>query len=227
MSELTIIETNDGSHSLRHESLQETYHSTHGAVQESLHVFIHHGVHHLIAQAHKPSLSILEIGFGTGLNALLTLRESIATQTRLSYTTVEKFPLSWALVNNLNYPAQVKMDRSDFYFQQLHEAKWEQDVSIAETFMLKKINLDILSDEWTPPSVDIVFFDAFAPSKQPDLWQLPVLEKIVQAILPGGVFVTYCAQGQLKRNLRSIGLIVESLPGPPGKREMVRALKPV
>lgn len=220
MDTIKIIVTGDGSHSLFHEALDETYHSRHGALQESLHVFIEHGFRYLGKTQKPKSISILEVGFGTGLNALLTLAEAIESDISVAYTSLETYPLNEEVWAKLNYP-----DTNNL-FKELHQAEWEKWNQINSHFQLLKLEKSLQDVELDPRQCDLIYFDAFAPNKQPELWELTVLDKVVKTLKSGGMFVTYCAKGQLKRDLKSLGLIVESLPGPPGKREMVRALKP-
>lgn len=225
MNSIKIIETKDGSHSLLNGVLNETYHSTHGAVQESIHVFIKNGLQHWLSKNQVKEITILEVGFGTGLNALLALKESIDKKIKIHYTSIEAFPVSSELVSQLNYPQQVPLENSEKLFHQLHSTSWNEPSSITPDFILEKREEKIQEISLEGNNCDLIFFDAFAPAKQPAMWQLPVLEKVIHSLKPNGVFVTYCAQGQLKRNLKSLSLNVESLPGPPGKREMVRATK--
>lgn len=220
MNRIKIIVTADGSHSLFNEALDEPYHSRHGAVQESLHVFIDHGFRHLVQTQQPKLVSILEVGFGTGLNALLTLAEAIESDIAVAYTSLETYPLSQEVWVKLNYP-----DTNNL-FKELHQAEWEKWSQINSQLSLLKLEKSLQDVELAPLQYDLIYFDAFAPNKQPELWELTVLDKVVKTLKSGGMFVTYCAKGQLKRDLKSLGLIVESLPGPPGKREMVRALKP-
>lgn len=207
--DVKLIVTSDGSHTLLNTSLDETYHSRHGAVQESLHVFIRNG----LEKISRDVVNVFEVGFGTGLNALLTA----TTGSRVNYTSIEAFPLEASVYNSLNYPPKDLLLR-------LHDAPWNEPVQIVPTFILRKLHATLelisLADKY-----DIVYFDAFAPSKQPAMWELPILKKVCDALSPGGLFVTYCAKGQLKRDLRSLGLEVETLEGPPGKKEMVRGTK--
>jgi tRNA U34 5-methylaminomethyl-2-thiouridine-forming methyltransferase MnmC len=224
MSNITIITTADGSHSLLNTSLQETYHSVHGAIQESKHVFIRHGLEFfLTGNPTKRDVRILEIGFGTGLNALLTALYAGQTQIRVHYQSWEVFPLTEDIYGKLNYSAA--LDSGSMFFQ-LHEAAWNSEVAVTDTFTLEKKIGDVITDDMKSGSqFDIIFYDAFAPSKQPELWTPDVLKKVTDTLAPGGVWVTYCAKGQLRRDLKSLALRVESLPGPPGKREMLRATK--
>ena len=221
---IEIITTSDGSHSLINKELNETYHSTHGAIQESRHVFIKHGLQFSFEQNQLKGISILEVGFGTGLNALLTLQESLKEEKKIHYTTLEAFPVAIELVDQLNYAQELGFDSAQKYFQSIHQCEWSVPVAITNNVILEKCNVKIQEMDLGKGAYDIVYFDAFAPAKQPEMWELPVLEKVVRSLNPNGIFVTYCAQGQLKRNLKSLGMRVESLPGPPGKREMVRAI---
>ena len=215
MSAVEIITTADGSHSLFNAELDETYHSVHGAVQESMHVFIEHGLRHWANQTKKKQLVILEVGFGTGLNAWLTYEKARAEGMQVAYFSIEAFPLQREVWTLLNYAP------GDATFTWLHDSPWDVPVT-REGFTLHKIQ-GKLEQTALPTGADIVYFDAFAPSKQPHLWAYDVLEKVCRILSPEGLFVTYCARGQLKRDLRTLGLHVETLPGPPGKKEMVRA----
>jgi tRNA U34 5-methylaminomethyl-2-thiouridine-forming methyltransferase MnmC len=207
--DVKLIVTSDGSHSLLNTELDETYHSRHGAVQESLHVFIRNG----LEKIHKRPVNVFEVGFGTGLNALLTA----ITRIKVNYTSIEAFPLEAAVYNSLNYSPKELLIK-------LHEAPWDASMPIDANFTLKKIH-NTLEQVSLPDEYDIIYFDAFAPSKQPEMWELPMLAKVCDALGTGGLFVTYCAKGQLKRDLKTLGLEVETLPGPPGKKEMVRGTK--
>jgi tRNA U34 5-methylaminomethyl-2-thiouridine-forming methyltransferase MnmC len=221
---LKVIETGDGSHSLLNQSLNETYHSTHGAIQESIHVFIKNGLQFWREKNQDKDLQILEVGFGTGLNAFLALRESLNQKNKIHYTTVEAFPIALEFVAQLNYSRQLNFNSSEKYFNELHQAEWNTAVDISNSFRLEKLEGTVQEMNFRDESFDLVFFDAFAPNKQPEMWEKPVLEKIAKAMKKKSVFVTYCAKGQLKRDLKSLGFNVETLSGPPGKREMVRAV---
>ncbi|MFZ6012415.1 MAG: tRNA (5-methylaminomethyl-2-thiouridine)(34)-methyltransferase MnmD [Bacteroidota bacterium] len=222
MSDPQIIITSDGSHSLYNPELKETYHSVHGALQESIHVFIKHGFNYFFEQSCAGEADVFEVGFGTGLNALLTLQEIAGTKRKIRYTAVEAFPISLELSMQLNYASSVEAKE---LFRKLHTALWDRDEMITTNFSLLKLKTTLQEFAVKPSSYDIIFFDAFAPGKQPDMWELPVLRKVAQSMKPGSVFVTYCAKGQLKRDLKTLGLAVETLAGPPGKKEMIRAVK--
>lgn len=222
MNKITIITTHDGSHSLLNPELNETYHSIHGARQESLHVFIQHGLEYVMRQQGKTHVKILEIGFGTGLNALLTAEYAKANNLTIEYTTLEAFPVNESTWQQLNY-AQTEAEKKIFY--NLHHTAWNEWTEPVSGFMLKKINATLQLATLDRNYFDLVYFDAFAPNKQPEMWEVPMLQKTVTALANNGVFVTYCAKGQLKRDLVSVHLNIETLPGPPGKREMIRAVK--
>ena len=160
------------------------------------------------------------------MNALLTLQYGLAHPLNLYFESVEAFPIPEHTAAQLNYPRALAFPDSEKYFIKLHQSHWNQQIEITKGFWILKRDIKIQSIEWESEKFDLIYFDAFAPSKQPEMWELSIIDKIEQAMKPGGVFVTYCARGQLKRDLKSLGLIVESLPGPPGKKEMVRAMKP-
>jgi tRNA U34 5-methylaminomethyl-2-thiouridine-forming methyltransferase MnmC len=224
MSLLKIITTSDGSSSLLNTSLNETYHSVHGAIQESTHVFIKHGLDFVMEYSKKSVIHILEVGFGTGLNTLLTLQKIFGAEQGIQYTTLEAFPVEEEVWRKLNY---ADTSGSKTWFEKLHQAEWNGWNEIAPNFQLRKLNTTLQQVELDQNHFELIYFDAFAPSKQPELWELPILKKVTDSMMQEGVFVTYCAKGQLKRNLKNLNLIIESLPGPPGKREMVRAIKRV
>jgi tRNA U34 5-methylaminomethyl-2-thiouridine-forming methyltransferase MnmC len=217
-----IITTSDGSHSLLNETLHETYHSIHGAMQESVHVFIKNGLECALGKNSSP-ISIFEVGFGTGLNALLTFQFAKARQLRIRYTTIEPSPVPEEIWSRLNYSRSLGLEQQ---YRSLQNSEWEVEQMIEGNFTLLKLHVTLQQVDIEEHSIDLVYYDAFAPSKQPELWELPLLEKISRGLKPGGFLVTYCAKGQLKRDLKSLGLTVETLPGPPGKKEMVRASKP-
>ncbi len=216
---VTAFRTADGSDTLYSSVFEAHYHSSHGAKQESNHVFIQEGLKHYLSVTQKDNASILEIGMGTGLNVLLTLLNSETTQ--ISYTALEGYPVSLALSKELNYASN---STGKSYFDLIHECPWEKWISLSETFRLFK-NHALFEDVVYREKYDIVYFDAFAPSTQPHLWTVDLLRPIVDAMNPNGILVTFCAQGAFKRELKALGMEVERVPGPPGKREMTRAIK--
>jgi len=221
---LELIETEDGSHSLYVPHLNETYHSFHGAVQESRHVFIKQGLEYFHAKQAVGHTNVLEIGLGTGLNALLVAEWADRLSKNVSMTSYEAYPVDKKMAMNLNYVDFINNDHAEQWFTDIHQSVWGKEVEIHKYFQVNKIHQKIEEAD-LEPHFNVVFYDAFAPNKQAELWELPVLEKTFNALLPQGVFVTYCAKGQLKRDLKQLGFEVETLPGPPGKKEMVRAIK--
>ena len=224
MAEVKIIVTEDGSHSLYHAKLNETYHSFHGAVQESRYVFLKEGLDFLRTSFALDKIRVLEVGFGTGLNAILTSEWAVANKVRVEYTTLEPFPLKSEVYEALNYHEFFEDKTVKERFLALNNAAWETKFQQNEFFNILKSEAK-LQDFNSDSLFDIIFFDAFAPSKQSEMWDLEVIEKTALLLDSNGVFVTYCAKGQLKRDLKAVGLAVETLPGPPGKKEMVRGVK--
>jgi tRNA U34 5-methylaminomethyl-2-thiouridine-forming methyltransferase MnmC len=218
---LKILETEDGSHSLYREDIRESYHSLKGALRESEHVYIREGLQLLFSA--KEVIRIFELGFGTGLNALLAGQAALENKLPLHYHSLEAYPLSKDIWEKLNYPHEIGLKNG--LWNKIHESAWEEEVKISAHFTLQKEQKTLEEANLGTSIYDLVFYDAFAPSKQPELWTLEPLEKVVQAMKPGAILVTYCAQGQFKRNLKALSMEVETLKGPPGKKEMVRAFK--
>jgi len=214
--EKKIIFTKDGSHSIFIKEINETYHSLHGAISESNHVFIQNG----LKINDKKQLKILEIGFGTGLNALLTLIN--ADEKNIKYTSIEPFPLKELIYKKLNFHESLNINKD--IFLQLHYCNWETDIQISDNFTLHKTKTTLQNYKYNEQN-DIIFFDAFAPNKQSEMWKKSILRKCFKLINFEGYLVTYCAKGTVKRNLKEVGFVVETLSGPPGKREMIRAKK--
>jgi tRNA U34 5-methylaminomethyl-2-thiouridine-forming methyltransferase MnmC len=227
--ERTLITTADGSHSLYVQALDEHYHSIHGAIQEAIHVFIKTGLTYLYKKNYT-SISIVEIGFGTGLNALLTCLEAEKLNINIHYTALEAFPVKEELLNELNYvnliSDSLKKEKAAIQkiFQQLHTCEWEKPIVISKNFTLHKINQSLQEIKFTN-AFDLIYFDAFGPRVQPEMWTEEVFSKIHAATKNNGCLVTYCAKGEVKRTLKKVGYVVETLPGPPRKREMVRGTK--
>jgi tRNA U34 5-methylaminomethyl-2-thiouridine-forming methyltransferase MnmC len=214
-----IILTEDGSHTLYLPELQESYHSIHGAIQESQHVYINAAL-----QAALPLFSeirLLEIGFGTGLNALLTLLAN-TTGKKIYYCGIEAFPMTTSEVQNLNYSEILQMDNK--LFQSLHDAPWNTEYEkITSAFYLKKLATTLQTVSLPENHFNVVYFDAFAPSVQPELWTNEIFEKIHASMTSDGIMTTYSAKGSVRRSLQQTGFTVERLPAPAGKREMLRA----
>ena len=219
-----VITTADGSSSIYVEELNEHYHSIHGAVQESEHIFIKSG---LFADnlKHFEQISILEIGFGTGLNALLTYFAALEKQKHIHYTAIELYPLDNEVLKQLNYVQQLPYSQADEVFSRLHRAEWEKSVQIAEHFHLCKHNISALDMHFPQEMFHLVYFDAFSPDVQPQLWTVELFEKIYNSMKINSIFVTYSTKGIVKRGLKQVGFHIEKLQGPKGKREILRGEK--
>jgi tRNA U34 5-methylaminomethyl-2-thiouridine-forming methyltransferase MnmC len=212
--------TGDGSKTIFLPELNETYHSSNGAVQESRHIFIENGLDLVEKQG---AIRILEVGFGTGLNALLSASWAETNNQRIHYIGIEAFPLSLELCFQLDYPRHIGQNVEKIY-DALIRCDWEIDNQLTPHFSIQKREVKI-QDFAAVENVDLIYFDAFGPRVQAEMWDITILEKMFQSLNAGGALVTYCAQGQFKRDLKSVGFILESLPGPPGKREMTRATR--
>jgi len=221
--DLQLVITEDGSHTLYVPSIEETYHSKFGAIQESMYVFIKHGLEYFIDQTDIKEIRILEVGFGTGLNVLLTEREMRKfPEIQVSYLAIEPNPLPTKIINQLNYCMLLKEDKD--LWEKIHSEKWDSEIAINKNFLLLKQRVS-LEDIFKISKINIVYFDAFAPGKQPDVWKYKELSKIYDGLEENGLLVTFCAQGEFKRNLVKLGFRIEVLPGPPGKHQMIRAAK--
>jgi len=225
-----VTRTDDGSDTLFCRDLNQHYHSTFGAVQESMHIFIESGFLHTIRKFHpdpgnyRPFMKIIEIGFGTGLNALLTQAEVEKHGIRVLYTALEAFPLeekSWGL---LNYPHLFGSVDYTRVFDNLHHAAWNETVEISPFFTLQKIHGSLETFHPTGQN-HLVYFDAFGPDAQPELWTEKIFRDLFLGMSTGGILVTYSVKGNVVRALKSAGFLVEKLPGPPGKRHILRAVK--
>ena len=226
MERKTII-TADGSSSVAIPSMNVTYHSVYGAIRESSHVFIGAGLNYfrsLHKDSKKQRLAIFEMGFGTGLNALLTLIESEHNGPQIFYETVELYPLESMQVEGLNYCAQLNRNDLQGKFGQMHRAGWEKEVRITPQFILKKSKVDLLDLQPTR-TFEVIYFDAFDPGVQPELWSKEIFQKMFSILEPGGILVTYSSKGDARRAMIFAGFDIEKIPGPPGKREMIRAVR--
>ncbi|MCE3296171.1 MAG: hypothetical protein K0R65_1885 [Crocinitomicaceae bacterium] len=217
-----LFTTADGSKTFFLPELNEYYHSHHGAIQEARHVFLKNG---LAEKSAQKQLSILEVGFGTGLNAFLTAIEAANKQLEINYTGLEAFPLTSQEAQEMAYTSNPDLELFDDLFSEIHATNWGEFSQINSNFKLKKIKETLQQTSFENESFDLVYFDAFGPRVQPELWTEALFAKIYAALKPGGILVTYCAKGQVKRDLKSAGFNVETLDGPPGKREMIRAGK--
>lgn len=219
---IQLIKTEDGSHTLYVPELGEHYHSIHGAVQESMHIFIDAGFRYLKINSEK--INILEIGFGTGLNALLTLMESEENNQEINYTSVEAFPLEEEIYQKINYPMLFQDKNISTSFLKIHKVGWGEFKNITKKFALKKRHKKIEDIILPKNNYDLVYFDAFAPDVQPELWTTEIFIKIATSMKKDGILTTYSAKGKVKRALKASGFAIENIPGPPGKREITRAI---
>jgi len=225
--EIILETTADGSLTLYVPDLKEHYHSMNGAVQESQHVYIAAGLSHYIQTSYsanksnrkelKTGMQVLEFGFGTGLNAFLTALEAEKQKIKIKYIALEKFPLSQEITDKLNYSVA-----NQFLFQQIHQSEWGNPVQLTPYFNLQKLSIDFVEFDF-PSRYDVVYYDAFAPDKQPEVWSQELFDKLFSSMNQGGVLTTYCAKGNIRRMMQHAGFIVERIPGALGKREMLRA----
>lgn len=221
-----IIITSDGSTTIHLPDWDEQYHSKHGAIQEAKHVFIKHGLNHFchsdeFAEHSRSEVSILEIGFGTGLNCFITFLE---TDKSINYVGVEAYPVSEEEIKKLNYVAELNAEKHQTIFDAIHSISWEEKHQILKDFSLTK-RKQFFSEIEDKNSFDIIYFDAFGARVQPELWTEAIFKKMYNALKLNGILVTYSAKGSVRRALQSVGFTVERLEGPPGKREMLRGIK--
>ena len=214
---IEIQATADGSSTLYRPDMDEHYHSTNGAVTEALHVYIQTGLH----ACEAPTRSVLEIGFGTGLNTILTYLEAEKHNLPITYTTCELYPLPLATIQQLNYGLTPQASQ---ILTALHTCAWDTPCQISPNFTLEKLHIDLTQTKLSG-NFDVIYFDAFGPDKQPEMWTEAIFEHLYKITNPSGILVTYCAKGAVRRMLQSVGYTTERLPGPPGKREMLRAKK--
>lgn len=220
MEHSKLIITEDGSHTVFNSRTDETYHSENGAISESQHVFIQNG----LSLIKKDEINILEIGFGTGLNALLTYQFAIEHKKKVNYFAIEKFPLKQEIVQQLNYSEKLNIDKK--VFLNLHSSEWNKLQNLYPNFGLNKQHADLRDYDFTEQkNIDLVYFDAFSPIKQPELWTEDIFEQIYQIMSIGGLLTTYSSAGIVKRALRGVGFNVKRKPGPKGKFHMLNALR--
>ncbi|MDX1651178.1 MAG: tRNA (5-methylaminomethyl-2-thiouridine)(34)-methyltransferase MnmD [Brumimicrobium sp.] len=217
-----IIATSDGSKTIHLPDWNESYHSKHGAVQEAKHVFIRSGLNQI---SHAP-VQILEIGFGTGLNAILTLIEAKNSAVTVHYSALEAYPVTWDEIKALKYYELAEVSDYNSEYQQMHKTMWDIEEKITQSFQLKKIHSTMEDFYPEVEKFDLIYFDAFGPRVQPEMWTAEVFNKMFGCMTEEGILVTYCSKGQVRRDMIAAGFKVEKIPGPPGKREMLRAIKP-
>lgn len=216
---IELKDTSDGSHTLYSTDFQEHYHSINGAINESTHVFINAG----IKTCNKTHINIFEVGFGTGLNTLLTYIYALQNNLTINYHAIELYPIDHKILEKLNYSEIINPDFKNT-FENIHKSPWNNNSMINSNFYLTKIQADFCKYELRD-NVDLVYFDAFSPETQPELWSLENFHKIYSALNPGGFLVTYSSKGLVKQNLRNAGFDVKRLKGPVGKHHMIRATK--
>lgn len=216
-----IVLTNDGSHTVYDPVLKSNFHSIHGAITESKHVFIQNGLEYV--DKSKAELNIFEFGFGTGLNAFLSFLYSQTNTIKINYNAIESIPLDFELAKELNYPELLSANLNS-NFLEFHTCQWNIPNALSSNFYLKKINCNWELYNETE-KFDLVFFDAFDPVAQPELWSISSFQKLCAIMNDNAILCTYCAKGIVRRNLKEVGFKIESLSGPPGKREMTRAFK--
>lgn len=216
-----LVVSEDGSHTVFSKNFDAHYHSIYGALDESVHVFIQSGLFYQLQRGLK-SISIFEMGFGTGLNAYLTYLETLRQQAKISYTGIEYYPVDLQLISELNFNGLVQPNHPEI-FQSMHSSSWNAFHQFGE-MTFKKIKADIKTFDFES-TYDVIYYDAFAPTCQGFLWEQEIQEKFYNALNPGGILVTYCAKGSFKRVLKSLGYQLQSLKGPGKKREMIRAVK--
>ena len=215
-----IIITDDGSTTIRIPDWDENYHSTHGAIQEAKHVFIKNG---LDLFQNQDSISILEVGFGTGLNAFITFLETLNKE-KVNYVGVEAYPISEEEIAQMNYVSQLDAEKYQKIFDKIHACNWENQQTITENFLLTK-RKQFFQDIEDKNQFNLIYFDAFGFPLQPELWSEVIFKKMYEALLPNGVLVTYACRTPIRKAMLTAGFSVEKLPGAPGKREMLRATK--
>lgn len=217
-----IITTADGSKTIQIKDWNEQYHSKHGAIQEAYHVFIKHGLD--LFRNKEEVVHILEIGFGTGLNALITLLETSKSGMAVEYCGVEAYPVSEEELSQLNYIEELNAQEFSGQFKKMHAAPWEERTLLSQGFSILKMQRDF-KEIALENCMNLIYFDAFGARVQPELWTEDVFEIMFRALKKKGVLVTYAAKGSVRRAMQAVGFEVERLPGPPGKREMLRAIK--
>ncbi len=220
---MPVFLTDDGSHSFFSEQFGVSYHSTHGAIQETQHIFIDAGLKNVLQQD-LAEIVILELGFGTGLNALMTWIEAEHLRQKIRYITYEMYPLSIEDAEVLNYQTQLHFPAD--IFRAMHNCSWNECHELSPYFLFEKRLASIESIDFHS-SIHLIYFDAFAPEIQPQLWEQPIMQKMYDALCVNGVLTTYCAKGKVKRILKEVGFKIEPLPGPPFKREITRAVKAI
>lgn len=223
MYQKQIIISDDGSHTIELMGMNEQYHSTHGAIQESKHVYINHGLER--KALYQKEIHILEVGMGTGLNVLLSWIYAKKNALKIYYHAIEAFPISKELWSQLNYTQKLELPNSKEIFNKIHSSPWDEKINLDKDFVLVKMVETIQESSLAENAFDIVYFDAFNPDLEPNLWTEEVFQKIYNCMKSNGVLTTYSTKGKVKRAMKSCGFTIEKKPGPPGKREILNAIK--
>lgn len=221
---MDFVVTGDGSKTLYHAEIGEHYHSKHGAHQESIHVFLKSGLQFFLEKEHKTEAAILEVGFGTGLNFLLTADYCLKNKVKLNYCGIEAFPLPFETISQTDYDQYISADVWNDFIP-AYENALRGTAKLANQIDLRIAHADVLDFEDDGKTFDVIYFDAFAAIHQPEMWSDETLAHVCEFLKPGGVFVTYAITGNLKRSMKALGFAIEKAPGAPGKREMLRAVK--
>ncbi len=218
---MLIITTQDGSHTLFSEQFNEVYHSRQGAIEEAIHICIKSGLNYFTQQ----EIKIFEVGFGTGLNALVTMLEAEKRNLNIHYETIEPYPLPIETIKELNYTQQLGYEFCYGPYHSLHLCRWKEWHEITKHFSFKKNDSSLITFNPQPPTYNLIYFDAFAPEHQPEMWTPEVFQKIFDSLIPGGILVTYCSKVSVQRAMKEVGFAIEKLQGPHGRREMLRSHK--
>lgn len=219
---MDLLQTADGSPTIYSHRFDEIYHSRHGAIQESQHVFIKMGLHFQALKNER--IRILEVGMGTGLNVFLTLLANDKLEKKIHYSAIEAFPLDSDIISNLNYPELLNAPDRTHLFERIHRIASEEEAHLSDLFDLTVYYKKLL-DFYSKLKFDLIYFDAFAPKAQPEMWEERIFHHLFELISENGILVTYCAKGSVRRMMETIGFQVDRIEGPPGKREMIRAAK--
>lgn len=223
---MQIITTADGSHTLFSEQFNEIYHSRHGAVEESLHVFIKSGLDYVqSSRLNEDGVSVFEVGLGTGLNALLTMLEADKRKIKIDYTAIELYPVDIDTIKALNYTQQLGYEYCFGPYHSLHLVRWSEMHQITLYFAFKKIQDSLFAYNLPSNTYHLIYFDAFAYTHQPEIWSVEIFKKMYDALAPNGILVTYSSKVVVQKAMKEAGFTIEKIPGPPGRREMVRAHK--
>ena len=223
---MQIITTGDGSHTLFSEQFNEVYKSRHGAIEESKHVFMKEGLEYVLSsRVGEEAVRIFELGFGTGLNAMLTMLEAEKRNIKIDYTTIELYPVDIDTIKALNYTQQLGYEYCYGPYHSLHLVRWNETHQVTPHFAFKKIQDSVFNCQLPTTNYQLIYFDAFAYTHQPEIWSAEVFRKMYDALEPNGTLVTYSSKVVVRRAMEEAGFTIEKIPGPPGRREMVRAHK--